>query len=373
MGFRFVGSLQGRPIDLPLLRQQMILGSGDCDLVLCHSSVSRRHAQVNVHQDNEHGNSVELVDLGSSNGTFVGTGRILSARIKVGDEVRIGSVRLRLEEVADGDLRPCIQVGPDPTLSRETGRQRTTMGLMPADSFVTERLPDLLELLAGHASVIRVAQATGAALLATVPALEVSISCSHGQSAGTLYRGNKSVEVKEQCRPLVCRRGPFSVTMQLPHSAMGPVLAPFAETAVLLVSLAAEPETAEPETAEPETTEPVLHRRQSPPLPEPESVDLVVRRLYAEAATIADSDVGVLVGGESGTGKEVLARYLHAASPRYADPFIALNCAALPHDLLEAELFGIEQRVATGVDERPGKFELASGGTLFLDEIGRTA
>jgi transcriptional regulator with PAS, ATPase and Fis domain len=81
----------------------------------------------------------------------------------------------------------------------------------------------------------------------------------------------------------------------------------------------------------------------------------------------------VLITGESGTGKEVLARYIHAASKRAHGPFVALNCAALPRDLLEAELFGIERGVATGVEARPGKFELADNGTLFLDEIGDMA
>ncbi len=73
--------------------------------------------------------------------------------------------------------------------------------------------------------------------------------------------------------------------------------------------------------------------------------------------------------GESGTGKELVARLLHSASPRRDAPFLALNCAAVPETLLEAELFGIERGVATGVEARLGKFELASGGTIFLDEI----
>jgi transcriptional regulator with PAS, ATPase and Fis domain len=98
-----------------------------------------------------------------------------------------------------------------------------------------------------------------------------------------------------------------------------------------------------------------------------------MRRVYDEAAKVARGDVSVLITGESGTGKELLARYLHAASARADGPFVALNCAALPRDLLEVELFGIERGVATGVDSRPGKFELADGGTLFLDEIGDMA
>ena len=85
---------------------------------------------------------------------------------------------------------------------------------------------------------------------------------------------------------------------------------------------------------------------------------------------IRDSSVDVLIQGENGTGKELIARALHHSSPRSGRPFVALNCAALPENLVEAELFGIEKGVATGVERRIGKFEAASSGTLFLDEIG---
>jgi transcriptional regulator with GAF, ATPase, and Fis domain len=92
-----------------------------------------------------------------------------------------------------------------------------------------------------------------------------------------------------------------------------------------------------------------------------------VRELVARAAA---SRVSILVRGETGTGKELVAKLLHAGSPRREAPFIALNCAAVPESLLESELFGIEKGVATGVDARLGKLELADGGTVFLDEIG---
>ena len=85
---------------------------------------------------------------------------------------------------------------------------------------------------------------------------------------------------------------------------------------------------------------------------------------------LRDSSVDALIQGESGTGKELIAQALHYNSPRYNQPFLALNCAALPDNLIETELFGVEKGVATGVDKRLGKFEAAIGGTLFLDEIG---
>ncbi|MCY1501447.1 Regulatory protein AtoC [compost metagenome] len=94
------------------------------------------------------------------------------------------------------------------------------------------------------------------------------------------------------------------------------------------------------------------------------------RQLLELAARVARSDSTVLITGESGTGKEVLARYIHQQSPRANNPFIAINCAAIPDNMLEATLFGHEKGAFTGaVAAQPGKFELADGGTILLDEI----
>lgn len=94
-------------------------------------------------------------------------------------------------------------------------------------------------------------------------------------------------------------------------------------------------------------------------------------RLLEQSHMVAQSDVSVLINGQSGTGKEVLAQAIHAASPRAAKPFIAINCGALPEQLLESELFGHAKGAFTGaVSAREGLFQAAEGGTLFLDEIG---
>jgi transcriptional regulator with PAS, ATPase and Fis domain len=94
------------------------------------------------------------------------------------------------------------------------------------------------------------------------------------------------------------------------------------------------------------------------------------RDVLRNASRVAPTETTVLVTGESGTGKEVVARFIHAASARSTGPFVALNCAALPEQLLEAELFGYERGAFTSAQQsKPGQVELASGGVLFLDEV----
>jgi transcriptional regulator with PAS, ATPase and Fis domain len=96
-----------------------------------------------------------------------------------------------------------------------------------------------------------------------------------------------------------------------------------------------------------------------------------MQRLLEIVSRIAATNASVLITGETGTGKEVIARSVHHFSPRSAKPWVDVNCAALPHQLLESELFGYEKGAFTGAEGmKPGLFELAAGGTLFLDEIG---
>lgn len=100
------------------------------------------------------------------------------------------------------------------------------------------------------------------------------------------------------------------------------------------------------------------------------AVDERSRQLAALATRVAASDASVMITGESGVGKEVLARFIHQHSTRVKQPFVAINCAAIPENLLEATLFGYEKGAFTGANQAmPGKFEQADGGTLLLDEV----
>ena len=119
--------------------------------------------------------------------------------------------------------------------------------------------------------------------------------------------------------------------------------------------------------------QPIRAQAPSAELSHPEIVGKVptMRQIFNIIAKVADSPTTVLITGESGTGKELVARALHDQSSRKNEPFVTVNCGAIPEGLFEAELFGHERGAFTGAHAaRPGRFELADGGTLFLDEVG---
>lgn len=368
MAMRLVVEIGERTVRHPLGEGDHRVGSSpECSVRLHHPAVSRSHARLRVT-----GERVEIEDLGSTNGTRV-EGRPVTGwrEVEPGQRLSFGTLAAHLEEVAAADLEAAVTFGESPAGSftaPESGPLASTAAAGSLQTFALHRLPELMALVAERAGAERMAQAAGASLFDAIPCLGLEIDRpAAGGSAGVLFTARAEGAWAENAEPspreLVAEGRHARVRATFPHSLHARAYAPLVETVALLIDLA--------ETGTARRRDPPVDR--PPPLPEPPTLAPAMRRLYADAARIARGGVSVLIRGASGTGKEVLARWIHRASPRAGRPFVALNCAALPGDLLEAELFGIERGVATGVEPRPGKFELADRGTLFLDEIGDMA
>jgi len=362
MPLRLVIRLDERTARFPLRPGELLLGSAaECDLTVPHFMVSRRHAVLRVSDG-----ALEIEDLGSTNGTTVDGHRLKGpVRVVPGQALAFGGLEAVLEEVAEEDLEAAvILTGPD-----TTGEEPPPEGDTPATSslgavkrFTLDHLPELLEALAGGTDAAGMAQRVGASLLVTVPCSGVEVMRRNPGGEGLLFAGG-SMDCGRQPVEVELMGGAWVIRVGFASASQERGYAPMVQACARLVELARPPGQ---ESRRPRESSP-------PPLPEPPTVSPAVQRIYADAAHVARGDISVLIRGESGTGKEVLARYVHAASPRSDEVFVTLNCAALPRDLLEAELFGVEKGAATGVEARPGRFELADGGTLFLDEIGDMA
>ena len=227
------------------------------------------------------------------------------------------------------------------------------------DASLRDALADTLSFAGFRVTAVRDGQAALAALEAESPALllsDVQMSPVDGHELLRRVRGRwPSLPVV-----LITAHGTIArAVAAMRDGALDYLVKPFdADSLVSLVRRLATPPRPIP----------------APELPadpsEPVAVDPRSRDLLAIARRVAASDVTVLISGESGTGKEVYARFLHTASRRRSGPFIAINCAAIPDNMLEAMLFGHEKGAFTGATgAHAGKFEQAQGGTLLLDEI----
>jgi DNA-binding NtrC family response regulator/pSer/pThr/pTyr-binding forkhead associated (FHA) protein len=360
MGLRLVVALDGSQIRIPLAEGEHTVGSDpSCPIRLPHPSVSRHHARLIVS-----GNTAEVEDLGSTNGVIVGSRRVRRETIASGQLLYFGRVSAILEEFPLGDAEVGIRIGDngDRRSSPETSAPPpATVILAPVERFTLDELPRILRKAVETTEPGDVARAAGKALLSALGCRSVQVTRITKGLEGVLFDGGTIGDVTgatiEHTGPSARVRATFE------DERTARLFSPVVESVAWLIGLSGTPQ-GKPRAAA---------SREAPAMPDPLSIVDAVNALYMAAARVAPSEVSVLITGESGTGKEVLARYVHAASKRAHGPFVALNCAALPRDLLEAELFGIERGVATGVEARPGKFELADNGTLFLDEIGDMA
>ncbi len=361
MAWRLVATVLGREERFPLLEGDNLVGSGDaCGVRLAHPSVSRQHAVVRVE-----GDRLWVKDVGSRNGSRL-AGRSLAgpAAVAPGDALVFGTVEARVVEVADEDLVVGVPL-PDgrPRVAELPAASLTTAAPSLLDGLVEQHLPALVARLEAAESEAAVAHAVGETLVRALPSPGVEIVRATPAGEAVLFTSGRTRDAPAE-DAFVRDCGRLRLTVRFRRAATAARFAPVLElaAAALRLGLAAQRRGGPPV--------PASAGRAPAAVPDPPTLSPAVRAIYREAERVALGTVSVLIRGESGTGKEVLARYVHRASARADGPLVTLNCAALPADLLEAELFGVEKGVATGVDGRPGRFESADGGTLFLDEIG---
>ncbi|WP_428266896.1 sigma 54-interacting transcriptional regulator [Haliangium sp.] len=326
-----------------------------CTVHIDSERVSRTHARLY-----RSGTELTIEDLGSRNGTRVNGDRIdAPTRLRSGDEITLGPLtavvsvttgverRRDIGEAAELDARLAAEAdrglrfqrrfglimmhlgGPDHVI--DGALDRLVARLRPMDT-VAEYSPEEYAVLVPEAD-LPAAQAAARALhdeLRAQPAGEPAIKAWVGLAVFPDH-GSQAGEILGRAQAALRRAR--------------------AERAVDVVCA----ERSEPAPGEGEIV----------------IADAQMERVYALVRKVADTTMTVLVIGETGAGKEVIAEAVHRASPRSEAPFIRLNCASIPENLLESELFGHERGAFTGADrQRAGYFEAADGGTLFLDEIG---
>ena len=373
----------GKVVRWPLGDEPIVLGrdAAACDIVINDRTLSRKHLRLKPGA-----RSVVVEDLGSTNGVWLDGKRFERAEIRPEVWFAAGTVLLTVREgvsLTSGDSipRPTPTVpglndcGTDPGAAfRAPGRgERAGTGdpgwldHLAGELETADAAETLLErLLAGLA---RHAGAESAALVERYGngwSLRALAGLALPSELDGLLRdldGTRIVAGTSLLVPVADGRGYVALhpwTRQEPDPLLRLLVA-------LAGGLGFPPERHRDEEVVPALAAEVAPADGSTAFV---AVSTALLDLLRQLDRLSGTGLPILLQGESGTGKELLARRLHAVSPRRQGPFIALNCSAIPPDLLESELFGIEKGVATGVTARSGRFVLASGGTLFLDEIG---
>jgi len=389
-----------RAVGLPLWEGETVLGSAaDCDVVLADATVSRHHALLTIQ-----GETVEIRDHGASSGIQVNGQLILSRELAPSDEIALGDVILHISKQA-----PSASSGSPATATAcDSGQLNLTAFSELLLSLKDSKSPILLatQLLQGLVSVFGATR--GFVLLRQAPDKSLRPVTKHCLDDSEELMSISSSVCREACKtlkPVVIPDssvpGTWSTSQSLaglsPRTVLcGPLHVNTSAFGAVYIDMprseiAISPQRLQLFSAVNGVTAQLLEG-----LVVRESLDTARTRIHSlnRSCLISDGfvagesdtaiklidrlnaasrhDVTVLITGETGTGKDVTARNIHLLSDRRDKPFIPVNCAALPPDIIEAELFGSEMGAFTGSVKRTiGRFELANEGTFFLDEIGK--
>lgn len=368
-----------------LLPQEYLLGrAGACDLVIDDPSVSRQHLKLLVDDSR-----VVLEDLGSRHGVWVDGKRVEHFSLTPGEWFHVGVVPMVLREgISIGGRDSSFAESRAGGGNRARGVEGTTLGGVQTargDEGLRDGLDSLVRILGADTSDEDLL--TRLLALFSQASLSESAALLEDQDGESLLRACWGAPEIVNALPEFLVSGELdgfeTIAIEQHGATLGSlVYQPLSVDgrgvlSELIVSLLGRELSRVPrdridtqDLGAPVSARALGSAGQRPATPSFIASSGVGRALLAEVDRLAGTDLPVVLMGETGTGKELLARRLHDLSPRGEMPFVALNCAALPTELLEAELFGIKKGVATGVDERQGWFVRASGGTLFLDEIG---
>jgi two-component system response regulator PilR (NtrC family) len=360
--------------------------AADNDLVAPFPGVSRRHARLESTAD-----GVLVVDLGSKNGLVSEGRRFENLLLTDGRQVHLGHAVVSVEEVSSSDLDLGLRFEPRrlPTPASGIGVQ-DTREMVAADALTSPGAALRLVRRLGRTSTPTAAQRQelmdeARRVLQAQWLAEMEVEAESGELSTRYWQGPLAdEETLAALEATLASEPPERQGLRRVETERHFVLASPGDGAWL--GAAFDPRTRPAPWAEELLgflTDRLLGERpaipdEAPPglgsLDPPEGMVIgdshLMRDLLLQIASTLRSDLCVLLSGETGSGKEMVAKLIHRSSATAGGPFLAVNCAAIPGELLEAELFGVEARVATGVDPRSGLFVAADGGTLFLDEIG---
>ncbi|MEM7352264.1 MAG: sigma 54-interacting transcriptional regulator [Acidobacteriota bacterium] len=394
LGYCLRGEIGGMEQVYPLLPGINQVGSlANNEVALPANGVSRVHARLRIIDE-----ELEVEDLQSKNGTFVAGQRIERMRIAPGQVVRFGPVPLLFQQFHRDDAE--LAIAFEPAISEQTG----TVPIQPSPAAglggsIPREWLRMAELF--HSRLFNKPEGDlGAALGLLIEELHLDGACvlevpedqfpivlaASGQVAQTA-----TDELRRVCSAYLASGRRSDIFFQTTSETASPMTlaalkAPNLDPLILVLWGAF------PGRVDSELLLRVLVRMIAPCRPRHDAPgedswsrdfpglvfppgyvyaqSAAMGKIYRLMQTLAMGDLPILIVGETGAGKEYLAQILHHSSPRRNGPFIAINCAAIPAELLEAELFGIGEGVATGVSAKEGHLQMASGGTIFLDEIG---